>query len=321
MPTVRERDALRNYSVIGSTMVQGEARPLPASPNNSVNRVDALGLFDFRQRHCYVFVNGDGVADFSNTYCEDFGSAGTPRGPSGPGGGGGNDGRGGPTGEKPPEKPPEAETPPKTDNPENPARWPAEKCDSVAKQIAAMKGSLQATLNAANQGRSFLGTSRDYFVTRRTTTPFDPVEAISTAGDSLSAVGFVLMPWSERMQTATLVMGTISNLSSQALAGRAFQRGEYGDALMFSVGAITDLASIASNSVPALKVVTEPVDIGKGFLSAALILNDQYSSAMYQHQAERTMKAHYDEMKILETNKRADISTMESQYNEHCPGK
>lgn len=141
---------------------------------------------------------------------------------------------------------------------------------------------------------------------------------VSTGSDSLSVAGALLMPWGSRTETAGIVVGGVSNITNTGLAGYAYSQGRYGDALMFGTAAVTDLMSVASNTIPALKVVTVPVDIGKGALGASMILIDIAQTQSARSAAESDFGNHFDRMQSIEGQKRADIGAQQALYNAHC---
>jgi hypothetical protein len=200
-----------------------------------------------------------------------------------------------------------------------PNKWPESKCKELAGKIASAQGALNQSLDAMNGGRSYLDMSRsDYVSQRMAPTPMNAADLISSASDSLSVAGAAMMPWGSRTETAGIILGGVSNITNTGLAGYAYSQGRYGDTLMYGTAAVTDLLSVASNTVPVLKAVTVPVDIGKGVLGASMILIDRVQASSAQSAAEATYGSHFDRMQSIEGQKRADISSQQGLYNEHC---
>jgi len=203
--------------------------------------------------------------------------------------------------------------------PNNEGPWSDEKCKGLASQITSAQGSLDRSLNAVNGGRSFIDMSRaDYVGGRMAPGSRSATDLVSTGSDSLSVAGALLIPWGNRAKTAGVVVGGVSNITNTGLAGYAYSQGRYGDALMFGTAAVTDLMSVASNTIPALKVVTVPVDIGKGAFGASMILIGIAQNESARTAAESAYDRHFDKMQSIEGQKRADIGTQQALYNEHC---
>ena len=140
----------------------------------------------------------------------------------------------------------------------------------------------------------------------------------STGSDSLSVAGALLMPWGSKTETAGVVIGGVSTVANTGLASYAYSQGRYGDAIMHGTAAVTDLMSVASNTIPALKVVTVPVDIGKAVIGGSMILIDIAQTQSARSAAEATYGSHFDRMESIEGQKRADIGAQQALYDAHC---
>ena len=198
-------------------------------------------------------------------------------------------------------------------------RWSDEKCKGLAAQIGSLQGALDHALNAMNGGRSFLDMSRGDFVGgRMAPSSRSGADWVSTGSDSLSVAGAFLMPWGSKTETAAVVIGGVSNIANTGLAGYAQSQGRYGDTLMHATAAVTDLMSVASNTIPALKVITVPVDIGKAVIGGSMILIDTAQTQSARSAAESTFGSHFDRMQSIERQKRADIGAQQALYNAHC---
>ena len=203
--------------------------------------------------------------------------------------------------------------------PNNPERWSDEKCKGLAAQIASAQGALNQSLNAMNAGRSFLDMSRtDYVGGRMAPGSRSAADWVSMGSDSLSVAGALLLPGGSKTATAGVVIGGVSNVANTGLAGYAYSQGRYGDAIMHGTAAVTDLMSVASNTIPALKVVTVPVDVFKAGLGVSMILIDSAQRESARSAAEATYGSHFDRMQSIEGQKRADIGAQQALYDAHC---
>lgn len=196
--------------------------------------------------------------------------------------------------------------------------WSKEDCDKLASQIATRSSGLERSLAHMNDGRSFLETSQADYVSSRMNPLIGAGDLVAYGADSLSVAGAVLMPWVSRTSTAGMLVSTASNVTNTGLATYHLGQGNHGYALMHGTAAVTDLMSVASNTVPVLKAVTVPVDYGKAAIGGTMIASDVWMRGRDRNREMQHLESHFDRMRTIESGIRNEISTKEALYDKHC---
>lgn len=197
-------------------------------------------------------------------------------------------------------------------------KWSKERCDQLALQINNRRGGLERSLSSMNAGRSFLDTTYNEYVGSKIEPSLGIGGVIEYGADSLSLAGAALMPWGNRTQTAGMVVSAASSTTNAGLATYNFGKGNYGYALMHGTAAVTDLVSVASNTLPALKVVSGPVELGKAGIGGSMIAIDAHRRRQDTVLASQHWKNRLDSMQSIEAGIRNEISANESLYETHC---
>lgn len=196
--------------------------------------------------------------------------------------------------------------------------WTKERCAELAEQIDARAEGLRRSLASMNDGSSFLETSQDDYVSSRVNPLVEAGDLVAYGSDPLSVAGAALMPWGSRTSTTGIVGSAAANVTNTGLATYHLGQGNYEYAVMHGTAAVTDLMSVASNTVLALKVVTVPVDYGKAAIGGTMIASDVWMGRRDRSQAVQHWESYLDRMRTIESGICNEISTKEALYDKHC---